>query len=62
MKGKQWLALLLAALLLLGLGACGSEEEAPEAGQSGGGEQPSYLEGSANVCLLENDLPDNYLK
>lgn len=55
MRGKQWLALLLAALLLLGLGACGSEEEAPEAGQSGGGEQPSYLEGSANVCLLENE-------
>ena len=55
MKGKQWLALLLAALLLLGLGACGGEEEAPDAGQSSGGEQPSYLEGSANVCLFENE-------
>lgn len=55
MRGKQWLALLLAALLLLGLGACGGGEEAPEAGQSSGGEQPSDLEGSANVCLFENE-------
>ena len=55
MKGKQWLALLLAALLLLGLGACGGGEEAPEAGQTSSGEQPSYLEGSTNICLLENE-------